>query len=105
MNPKPIFEPFTWGAAELYDIEQPALLRMFADFLSKTRDIASGAASVSELLENDRRLVEVEQQPLLTPIQHESLARMATQALRWLDHDASEYLTSIERYLVPRKND
>lgn len=84
----PIFEAFRWADDDLYDDHVTVPGRVFADLTNTVRDIASGVATILEIMERDRLAKEDGERAMLPHIEAESLSRLAIQAAKLLEAEA-----------------
>lgn len=101
---KPLFESFQWHHKEVEQVKVGGA--MYADLAGKVRDIASGCATIMELIEFDYLQGTGDgQQPLMSNKEKGDLARLAIQSLKMLNEEANNGLEWVYDNLTEKAGD
>ncbi len=86
---KPVFERFDWGKVSNPDATVRA--HSAVNFANRAKDVSAGVSDILSIIEHDQHtLMEGEECPMLSMIEHGNLMRLAITALDMLQEDADD---------------
>lgn len=95
-NSAPLFEHFQWHRKEMESVKVPG--HLYADLAGKVRDIASGCATILELIEFDYLQGAAGERPMMSAGDAGNLTRLAIQSLNMLNDNADESMAWVNDY-------